>query len=72
LTRLIFKAERTIEMQHSAGLAVNESPLLIADAQTSNHLKSFEEFFEHLNRAAKTILSRTFKRYRDVVVLLLR
>lgn len=59
-------------MQHSAGLAINESPLLIADAQTSDHLESFEKFFEHLNRAAKTILSRTFRRYRDVVVFLLR
>ncbi len=59
-------------MQHSAGLAVNGSPLLTADAQTSDHLESFEEFFEHLNRAAKTVLPRTSRRYRDVVVLLLR
>jgi hypothetical protein len=59
-------------MQHSADLVVNESSLLTADAQTSDHLESFKKFFEHLNRAAKTILSRTFRRYRDVVVLLLR
>ena len=53
-------------------MQVNGSPLLTADAQTSDHLESFEEFFEHLNRAAKSVLPRTSRRYCDVVVLLLR
>ena len=59
-------------MQDSAGSAVNGAPLLTIDAQSSDHLESFEEFFEHLNRAAKAVLPRTSRRYRDVVVLLLR
>lgn len=59
-------------MEHSAGLAANKIPLLATDAQRSDHLESFEEFFEDLNRAAKTVLPRTSRRYRDVVVLLLQ
>ena len=68
----MFKAERTIQMQHSADLAVNGSPLLTADAQISDHLESFADFFEHLNRAAKTVLPTISRSYRNVVVLLLR
>lgn len=53
-------------------MQVNGSPFLTADAQTSDHLENFEEFFEHLNRAAKSVLPRTSRRYSDVIVLLLR
>jgi hypothetical protein len=72
MIRLIFKAERIMEMQESASLAVNGIPLPAADVQSSDHLESFEGFFEHLNRAAKSVLPRTSRRYRDVVALLLR
>ena len=72
VTGLILEAERTLEMEHSADLAVNGNSFLTADAQSSDHLKSFEEFFEHLNRAAKAVLPRSSRRYREVVVLLLR
>jgi hypothetical protein len=61
-----------MEPQNSAGLVMNGTPLATVDAQTDDHLESFEEFFKHLNRAAKTTLPRTSRRYRDVVVLLLR
>ena len=72
MTGLIFKAERTIEMQHIAEIEANGNPLLAAGAQSNDHLESFEDFFEHLNRAAKTVLPRSSRRYREVVVLLLR
>ena len=61
-----------MEMEHSADLAPNGTPLLPAGAQSGGHFESFEEFLEHLNRAAKTVLPTTSKRYHDVVVLLLR
>ncbi|CAI6338130.1 unnamed protein product [Periconia digitata] len=44
----------------------------LTDAQSKDHLESFEEFFEHLNRATKAVLPRSVRRYHDVVVLLLR
>jgi hypothetical protein len=66
------KASNTMEPQNSAGLVVNGTPLATIDAQTDDHLRSFEDFFKHLNQAAKTTLPRTSRRYRDVVVLLLR
>ena len=59
-------------MQHIAETEVKGNPLLAASAKSNDHLESFEEFFEHLNRAAKTVLPRSSRRYREVVVLLLR
>lgn len=69
MIKLIFKAERTIEMQQSADLAINGNSTLDEDAQSNDHLNSFEEFFKRLNRAAKAVLPRTSRRYRDVIVL---
>jgi len=37
-----------------------------------DHLDNFEEFFEHLNRAAKSVLPKTSRRHTDAFVLLLR
>ena len=69
---LTFTAERTIEMQDSASSAVDGTPPSATDVQSSDYLESFEEFFQHLNQAAKSVLPKTSRIYRDVVVLLLR
>ena len=54
----------------------SESPVFQTGEQPeksdSNHLKSFKEFFDHINQAAKTSLPRESRRYAKVHVLLLR
>ena len=59
-------------MQHIVETEVGGNPLLATGAKRNDHLESFEEFFEHLNRAAKTVLPRSSRRYREVAVLLLQ
>lgn len=66
------KAERTMEMQHGADSALNGPSLPDAGTPSGDHLESFEEFLEHLNQAAKTVLPTVSRRYQDVVVLLLQ
>ncbi|KAI9694723.1 MAG: hypothetical protein M1822_000339 [Bathelium mastoideum] len=53
-------------MQNQADLALRQP------SPTQDHVDSFEEFFEHLNQAAKSALPRKPRRYDNVYVLLLR
>jgi hypothetical protein len=52
--------------------AVIKEPFLKFDSSGDDHLDNFKEFFEHLNRAAKSVLPRVSRRHSGAYVLLLR
>ena len=61
-----------MEMQDQVDSVVNKFPPPAPHAPGDDHLDNFEEFFEHLNRAAKSVLPRVSRRHSDTFVLLLR
>ena len=58
-------------MQNQAD-SVEKLPPSPSDAPSYDHLNNFNEFFEHLNRAAKSVLPRVCRRHTGAFVLLLR
>jgi tetratricopeptide (TPR) repeat protein len=69
---LTLESEHVPNMQNPPDSVVNEPPLLALDTPGDDHLDNFEEFFEHLNRAAKSVLPRVSRRHSGAYVLLLR
>ena len=59
-------------MQIPADLAADKSLLPVLDNPLHNHIENFEEFFTHLNQAAKSVLPEIPPRYNDTFVLLLQ
>jgi tetratricopeptide (TPR) repeat protein len=59
-------------MPNAPESAVIKEPLPNFDGPGDDHLDNFEEFFEHLNRAAKSVLPRVSRRHSGAYVLLLR
>lgn len=59
-------------MQDQIDSVLDKSPPPALHTLGDDHLDNFEEFFEHLNRAAKSVLPSVSRRHSDAFVLLLR
>jgi hypothetical protein len=69
---LTVESEHALDMQNPPDSVALKEPLPKLDAPGDGHLNNFEEFFEHLNRAAKSVLLRVSRRHSGAYVLLLR